>query len=296
VKDTRFDIERRLARTSADEIVAALGLSRAPALLRGALRRAFSAISTPLGRVLAHFDANIEQTGMTHAAETALAQLGARVARTGESPPPRGATLVVANHPGAYDALALIATLGRDDVAILAADRVFLRSMPALSRHLVFVPDPPAPPMARARGLLRAVRHLTGGGALLHFGAGRIEPDPAFPIEPGVDALGAWPGGTGALVRGAALADGLVVAAIVEGVHSRRAKRLAITRLAERNGLTTLAPLLQVALRPFRDVEATVHLGRAVPARRLAAAGNDAAVTEKVRSLASDLLAATPRA
>jgi hypothetical protein len=201
----------------------------------------------------------------------------------------------VANHPGAYDALALVATLGRDDVAILAADRVFLRSMPALARHLVFVPDPPAPPLARARGLLRAVRHLTSGGTLLHFGAGRIEPDPAFPIDPGVDALAAWPGGTGALVRGAALADGWVVTAIVAGVHSRRAKQLPITRLAERRGLTTLAPLLQVALRPFRDVDATVHFGGALPARALANAGGDAAVTAKVRSIAMDLMAATLR-
>jgi hypothetical protein len=291
VKDSLLDVERKLARISADEIVAALRLARAPALCRAVVRASFSAISAPLGRVLARFDANIGEQGIAQAAAVALMQLGATVAVVGERPPARGALLIVSNHPGAYDALALVTALRRDDVAILAADRAFLHAMPALARHLVFVPDLPAPPMSRARGLLRAIRHLMDGGALLQFGAGQIEPDPAFPVALGVEPLASWPAGTGALVRGAALANGHVVAAIVEGVHSRRAKRLAVTRLAERHGLTTLAPLLQVAIRRFRDVAATVRFGPAMPARGLVTAGDDVVVTARVRSLAFDLLA-----
>ncbi len=192
----------------------------------------------------------------------------------------------MANHPGAYDALVLLAALVRDDVAIVAADRTFLRAMPALRRHLILVPVVPSgAAMRRATGLRRALAHLAGGGSLLHFGAGRIEPDPAFPL-PGVDRLAPWQSGTGTLLRAVARAKGSVVAAVVEGVHSRRAKRLFLTRLAERHGLTTLAPLLQVALRRYRDVEPVARFGDPVRARDLVEGGDDLLVAARVRDRA----------
>ncbi len=77
-----------------------------------------------------------------------------------------------------------------------------------------------------------------------------------------------------------------MVAAMVEGVHSRRAKRLLVIRLAERRGLTTLAPLLQVALRRYRHVAATVRFGPAIDARLLSQDGDDASVTARVRDRA----------
>jgi hypothetical protein len=50
-----------------------------------------------------------------------------------------------------------------------------------------------------------------------------------------------------------------VAVAGVRAVHSPRAKRLFLNRLAERRGITTLAALLQVALR-LRDVNAHVTI------------------------------------
>src|SRR5882672_8602918 len=44
------ELERSLARLSADEIVAALGLAHAPLPARAATRAVFTAVSTPLGR------------------------------------------------------------------------------------------------------------------------------------------------------------------------------------------------------------------------------------------------------
>ena len=197
---------------------------------------------------------------------------------------------MVTNHPGAYDALSLFAACGRDDLAIVAGDRRFLRALPALSRHLVFVQESAASVRQRARGLLRAHDHLASGGAVLHFGAGRIEPDPAFVGATGAGALLPWSPGTGALVRAAARHDGTVVVAIVAGVHSRRAKRLLVTRLAERRGITTLAPLLQVAIRRYRDVSPLVRFATARDARTLATSGEDAAITDCVRDLAAELV------
>ena len=279
------ELERSLAALSAEELVAALGLGGAPSAARALAHVAFTAVSVPLGRALARFDRCIEQEGMATAAAGMLEDLGARWSRVGE-PPADGPLLVVANHPGAYDALVLLAALERRDVAIVAADRALLRAMPALRRHLVFVPEGASGvALGRAIGVRRAVAHLAAGGALLHFGAGRIEPDPAF-VASGGEPLAPWQSGTGALVRGAAGSSGAVLPAVVEGVHSPRAKRLFVTRLAERRGLTTLAPLLQVAIPRYRDVEALVRFGDPLPARKLAAAGTDAQVAATVRASA----------
>lgn len=217
-------LEAIVARHSAEEMVAALGLSRAPSLVRGVVRAAFSLASVPLGRVLARFDRSVAERGLADAATAALDELGAVWVREG-TPPASGALLVVANHPGAYDALVLFAALGRRDVAIVAADRAFFRALPALSRHLVLVQDGPggSRSAARAASIRRALRHLASGGALLHFGAGRIEPDPAFAMRDGGSLLEPWPAGTGFLVRRAARAGCVVVAATTEGVHSARA-------------------------------------------------------------------------
>jgi hypothetical protein len=48
----------------------------------------------------------------------------------------------------------------------------------------------------------------------------------------------------------------------VRGVHSPRAKRFVLNRLAEQSGVTTVAPLLQM-LGKRRDVRVRVHLAEA---------------------------------
>jgi Acyltransferase len=270
-------------------MVSALGLSRAPEALRAGARALFSWASGPLGRTLASFDTRVTELGIDRAAGDALTDLEATWHSRGTAPE-KGPLLVVANHPGAYDALVLLAALRRRDVAILAADRIFLRQLPALERHLLFVADP-GTPSERVAGVRRALAHLRQGGALLHFGAGEIEPDPAF-VDSSAECLSVWRPGTGLLVRGAAHAKGTIVAALVRGVHSPRAKRLFLTRWAERRGLTTLAPLLQVALPAYHDVDASVRFSEALDTQLLIrGAADDAEIAARVRSAALGLVA-----
>ena len=287
-------LERELANLSGAEMVAALGLGGAPAWVRRAVRAAFAVPSWPLGRVLARFDRRTGEAGLHVAAREALAGFGARWAADA-APPSRGALLVVSNHPGAYDALALMAALGREDLMIVAAERRFLRALPHVSRRLLFVPIDEGGGAralaARSAGVRRALRHLRRGGALLHFPAGRIEADPAFAGD-GDALLGEWQPSAGTLLRAAAAAGGRAAVAVVSGVHSPRAKRLAITRWAERRGITTLAPLLQAALPGFDDVDVRVRLGEARDVAEAArGADDDAALTRRLKDEAAALLA-----
>ncbi|MEP6693259.1 MAG: hypothetical protein ABJB39_01290, partial [Chloroflexota bacterium] len=63
---------------------------------------------------------------------------GAEVAGL-DSVPRSGAILLVANHPGLTDAVALIAALDRPDVRIVAADYPFLHAMRGLGPRLIFL-------------------------------------------------------------------------------------------------------------------------------------------------------------
>src|SRR5207249_4603437 len=55
-----------LARLSSEEMVTALGLSRAPSWVRQASARAFTLASRPLGNVLARFDARVVTHGLPY--------------------------------------------------------------------------------------------------------------------------------------------------------------------------------------------------------------------------------------
>lgn len=215
--------------------------------------------SKRLGSSLARFDAEVAARGLPAAAGALLAGFGARIVRVGPPLPP-GPALVITNHPGAYDALALMAALGREDVGLVAADRAFLRAMPSLAQHLVFASDTSA--FGRLAGLRAARAWLSAGKTLVHFGAGRIEPDVCF--DGGAPLAATWPQGTGVLAKHAAAVGAAVIPAFTSGVHSPRAKRLPFVRWAEARGITTLAPLVQATTPGFGDVVVRVALGERV--------------------------------
>jgi hypothetical protein len=276
-------LARELARLSAAEMVKALGVRGAPRLLQGALALPFWAASRSLGQTLAELDASLSAQGLPQAAGRALGRCGVapRVSGRGVE---RGSCLVLANHPGAYDALSLMWALGRRDLLVLAADRGFLRALAGLSkRHLCFVADGKA---ARAGALKRALSWLRAGGAVLHFPAGQIECDASFEKDR-ARWLGSWQAGVPALVKVCARVDGRVLLAGVRGVHSPRAKRMLLNRWAERRGVTTLSPLLQL-VRALDDVEARVHLRMAAAPCELALLSPEA----QVANLRAELLSA----
>jgi len=255
----RTELARELARISAREMVLALGVRAGPAFLRRGLALPFYAASRGLGQTLAMLEREISSHGLPQAADAALRRFGVELRVSGVEVG-AGPCLVLANHPGAFDALSLMRAVGRRDLLILAADREFLRALPGLSAHFEFVADAP---LERARALKRALRCLRRGGALLHFPAGKIEPDADFAAHE-APLLEPWQPSVSLLVKACHRVGGRVLVAGVRGVHSPRAKRLLLTRWAERRGITTLSPLVQLVAR-LRDVQARVRLEQ-VPA------------------------------
>lgn len=278
-------IAKRIARLSTDEIVSAVRATSARPWVKSAVALAASRPSERLGRILARFDVRIRSAGIGRAAREALSRFGATVDVTG-SCPKRGPVLLVTNHPGAYDALATVASLERDDVALLALDRAFLRAMPALSEHLVFVTDDSV--MGRARAVKSALRWLERGGVLVQFGAGAIEPDVRFDRPASV--LGAWGAGTGHLAgRALRSCNAAIVPAFISGVHSPRAKKLLVTRWAEARGITTIAPLIQATAGSYRDVIVSLRIGPPIDQARLTSCETEQARTEHIRDAVAAL-------
>lgn len=287
-------VARELAALGVTEIVDAAAGRGGPWLARRLVAVLASVPSNRLGAKLARFDTDVATLGAGAAARGLLHEFGATVDVEGVVPA-SGAVLVVTNHPGAYDSIATMAVAARDDVALVAAERAFLVAMPRFREHLVFVADPgtKASVTGRASGLRRALAWLETGGLLVQYGAGAIEPDARF-ARGGEDVLGEWSNGTGLLAYRAARLGAVIVPALVSGVHSRRAKALAIVRWAERRGITTVAPLIQATISGFDDVRVRVRFGAPVEPGALLGATTHVERTALLRAAVASLASRRP--
>jgi 1-acyl-sn-glycerol-3-phosphate acyltransferase len=174
-----------------------------------------------------------------------------------ERVPARGPVLVVANHPGLSDAVALVAALGREDAWIVTANYPFLRAMRLASRRFLFVSDDRSDRLSAFRSI---VSRLRAGDAVLVFPAGGLELDPALSRDAALASLGTWSRSIELLAR---LAEGtLVIPAVVSGVVSRSAfdhplaKRRDILKERQR-----MATLLQLALPAYKAGRVSVRFG-----------------------------------
>jgi hypothetical protein len=194
----------RLTRACIDDVISAFGL--------GGLRRGRAALEIisrvpvrRLARQVLTFDKVVGESGLVVGGAWALERMCRSARMEGRDNVPReGPLLLVSNHPGLADAVALFAATPREDLRVVAAERPFLDALPNTSRHLLAVAETPA---GRSAVVRAAVRHLRSGGAVLTFPGGRIEPDPA--VLPGaVETLGRWSSSADLFAR---LAPGLTV-------------------------------------------------------------------------------------
>lgn len=208
-----------------DEIFFTLGLPR-----RGILRRGFGWLfALPTGifaRIMAEVDRAVAEGGPPRGCQAMLDQLGVEVDVRGRSNIPKeGPAIILANHPGAYDSMAIGSLIPRRDLKAIVAKTRLYQVLPNIHPKLLYVSKERSESMLALRG---AVDHLKHGGILLQFGSGLIEPDPANqPV--GDEVFAKWSPSLEILFRKAP--ETFVVPTIVSDVLLQRFLKHPLTRL-----------------------------------------------------------------
>jgi hypothetical protein len=261
-----------------------MGLRRTPLqrLLRPSARR--------FALVAQAFDQLVGERGLAHGSGWLARRMagGTRV-QGGEHVPAAGPVVILANHPGMTDTVALIASLAsRPDLRVIALDRPFLRVLPQVAKHLILVPDHEV----GRRGALRAgMKHLSQGGALLTFPAGEIEPDPAtFGWRQAVASVQGWSESFVLFAR--RVPQTRFIPAIVSNVISREAQGHVLTLLRRSaHDKQRLAAALQVALPRYQQLVVQLAFG---PAQQ-AGAGAAGSLFSVIVGEVCRLIEASPR-
>jgi hypothetical protein len=239
----------------------ALDMSRAFKIerLHGLIGRAFSIPARRITKTVFEYDRRVGSDGLAASSVWLLEQFTHSVQMIGEPPPVHGPLLIVSNHPGMVDAMAIFAQVQRSDLRILAAERPILRLLPNIMPYLIFVPDDPQQRLPAVRS---AASHLRTGGCLLNFPGGHIEPDPALHAD-AADCLRDWTDSVDLLVR--LVPDLTILPTAASGVISPNALRHPLARLyRSAKQREWVAATLQVMLPRYRDTHVTVRFGQPI--------------------------------
>lgn len=216
---------RLLRERITDEVFLALGMSK-----NGVLRRSFGwLVRLPTQRFAAIFssaDQAARDQGLYGAGQELLKNLSVKVnARGVDTLPSTGPLIVASNHPGAYDSAALAASIPRPDVKIIVYEIPFYHALENIQQRMIFVSPNPDLRMSAIR---EAVDHLRAGGALIQFGTGRIDPDPA--VQAGsLENINNWSPSLEIMLR--KVPETRLALAMVSGVLMERYTRHILTRL-----------------------------------------------------------------
>jgi len=249
----RREIARIVARESAETLV-----GRTAGLRVEVVRRLMRPIADHVAGRFVSYDRALGEAGMRYGSAWIVDDATGGLAVEGrERVPARGPLLVVANHPGISDAVAVLAALGREDAWIVTANYPFLRAMRLASQRFLFVSDDRADRLSAFRSI---VSRLRSGSTVLVFPAGGLEIDPALSRDAALASLATWSRSVALLAR--LVRETIVVPAVVSGVVSHSAfdhplaKRRGVPKERQR-----IATLLQLALPGQRATPVSVSFG-----------------------------------
>ncbi len=252
-----------------NEVIRALGLpvdgwlaQRLHAILGHATRR-FSELFAEVDRI-------VEEQGLPAGAAWLLYRLASGLETRGvENVPAHGPLVIASNHPGTVDSLAVVASAQRRDLKIIASAVPFLQSLPSIRQHLIFAPKPKHVE-ARMIALRESVRHLGSGGALLLFGEGNIDPDPALMPAAARELIG-WSRSLEIFMR--RVPETRVVVSIVSRVIDPHCMRHPITRLRrdrpDRQRIAMMLQIIEQMLGRQFDIRPRVSFGELLDGERL---------------------------
>lgn len=247
-----------------DDLVAAFGWQHSAAASR-LLRRVFYAPAHKFAAQILDFDYDVASVGLPKAGQNSLYHFIRDLEIFGhETLPQRGPVLFLSNHPGMTDTLCLFAAIARRDLHVFALDRPFLQSLPNMSRQLFYLNDDPN---QRSHAVKHAATHLRGGGAMLTFPAGTIEPDPDV-YRGAAESLATWTDSAGVFMRLAP--ETKIVPVLVRRVLWNKAVKNPLTWIRpagqERERLGTSLQLLSNLIFNTRPVTARVQFARPISA------------------------------
>lgn len=247
----------KLTEINLDDLFDAAGLT---SLRHTPLQRLLWPAARRFALVAHEFDKLVGERGLAQGSAWLLHKMTAGALVSGAAHvPATGPTVVLANHPGMTDTVALLASLAsRPDLRVIALDRPFLHALPNVARQLILVPQHDAGRM----GVLRAgVKHLKEGGALLTFPAGAIEPDPVtFGRHKAVESVLRWSLSFTLFAHLVPLTR--FVPAIVSNVISPASQGNVLTLLrSSAHDKARLAAALQVAVPRYQRLVARVAFG-----------------------------------
>src|ERR687894_1026077 len=169
------DYLERLTQLCVDDLISAFGLGEVSHGLT--VMESISRIpARRLARQILTYDRIVGESGLGTGGAWALKRLSRNTSIEGQENVPRvGPLLLVSNHPGLADAVALFAATPRDDLRVIAADRPFLSALPNTSKTLITVSENSN---GRSTAVRTAARHLRAGGGGINLPRGREKAKP----------------------------------------------------------------------------------------------------------------------
>ena len=275
----KFDRYLRLYRAMSSSVVDAFCF-RNP-LINALLHVACAPFALELTRIGLKMEGIIARDGHLKGASAWLVDIASqRIDIRGAGRIPRnGPLLLVGNHAGLGDAHAILRASPRRDTLLLAHDFGILPGLAQFRQYVIVVDE------ARPQAALRqSIRHLRGGGSLLLFPRGQIEPDPALDLDAALESLSDW---TRSIDLFARHVPGLAITPVaVAGFLSRRALRNPLLRFyRDRDKRHFLAATFQMMFAFYRDAAISVRVGESLR--------GDSATLAAVQARMADLLPQT---
>jgi hypothetical protein len=247
-----------------DEICHAFGFSR-NGMMRRLLGPLFRHPANRFGRIAARMDDEARTSGISGGTRRILPDFSLKTTvRGADNIPVDGPLLIVSNHPGALDSVAIMSCIPRKDLKVLVSDVAFTHAFSVSRQYFIYVPPDTA---GRMTALRASIDHLQSGGALLLFAYADVEPDPE--LGPGAgESIQDWSRSIEIMLR--KVPNTRLQVTIVSGVlmskfvHSPIVK-MRKTALAQQK----LAEFLQISQQMIfpRSVQTNVHISFAKPVK-----------------------------
>lgn len=145
--------------------------------MQSTLRLMFGPAFNRFAEVISGLDESVAHFGFPEASRQLLPKFIRNAEIVGQEHIPHdGPVLIISNHPGTIDGLLIASRLQRSDLKIVATEYPFYQALSKLKDNFIFTTNKWND---RVSAIRQSVRQLQGGGALLIFPRGRLEPDPA---------------------------------------------------------------------------------------------------------------------